>query len=292
MLSYAVRHLHCSAGIVISASHNTQEYNGIKCYGADGGQMVQEPAAKVSAAIETIDLFEPEKLTFEEAMRQGLVTYIPDSLWQDYYARIAQEAIHPENVKKAALRVVYSPLCGAGGEPVTEMLTRLGAGCMFRRASAVRRAISPPARSRIPRTTCRFTENYKLAEQVHPDIVLATDPDSDRIAAAIPIAGGYRKFSGNEMGCLLLDYILRSLKEAGKLPEKPVAVESIVSTPLAARIAAAYGCEMRIVLTGFKYIGGQILALEQEGHPSASCSALRRAAAISRAITPETRTPS
>lgn len=267
MLSYAVRHLHCSAGIVISASHNTQEYNGIKCYGADGGQMVQEPAAKVSAAIETIDLFEPEKLTFEEAMRQGLVTYIPDSLWQDYYARISQEAIHPENVKKAALRVVYSPLCGAGGEPVAEMLTRLGAELHIPESQRRPSGDFPTCPIPNPENDVSFTENYKLAEQVHPDIVLATDPDSDRIAAAIPVAGGYRKFSGNEMGCLLLDYILRNLKEAGKLPEKPVAVESIVSTPLAARIAAANGCEMRIVLTGFKYIGGQILALEQEGHP-------------------------
>ena len=106
MLSFAVRHLHCSAGIVISASHNTKEYNGIKCYGPDGGQMTEIPAAKVSAAIETIDLFEPEHLRFEEALEKGLVTYIPDSVWQDYYARISREAIYPENEKKAALRVV------------------------------------------------------------------------------------------------------------------------------------------------------------------------------------------
>ena len=265
MLSYAVRHLHCSAGIVISASHNTKEYNGIKCYGPDGGQMTEVPAAKVSAAIETIDLFEPEHLSFEDALAQGLVTYIPDSVWQDYYARIAQEAIHPENVRKAGLRVVYSPLCGAGGEPVSEILTRLGAELHIpesqRRPSGDFATCPTPN----PETDVSFEENYRLAAEVKPDLVLATDPDSDRIAAAIPTENGFRKFTGNEMGCLLLDYILRGLKERGKLPEKPVAVESIVSTPLAARIAAAHGCEMRIVLTGFKYIGGVILALEELG---------------------------
>ncbi len=267
MLSYAVRHLHCSAGIVISASHNTKEYNGIKCYGPDGGQMTEIPAAKVSAAIETIDLFEPEHLTFAQAMEKGLVTYIPDSVWQDYYVRISREAIYPENVKKAALKVVYSPLCGAGGEPVSEMLTRLGAELHIPESQRMPSGDFATCPTPNPETDSAFDENYKLAAEVKPDIILATDPDSDRIAAAIPVEGGFRKFSGNEMGCLLLDYILRNLKKNGKLPEKPVAVKSIVSTPLADRIAAALGCEMRTVLTGFKYIGGVILELEEQGCP-------------------------
>ena len=267
MLSYAVRHLHCSAGIVISASHNTKEYNGIKCYGPDGGQMTEIPAAKVSAAIETIDLFEPEHLSFAEAMEKGLVTYIPDSVWQDYYTRISREAIYPENVKKAGLKVVYSPLCGAGGEPVSEMLTRLGAELHIPESQRMPSGDFASCPTPNPETDSAFDENYKLAAEVRPDLILATDPDSDRIAAAIPVEGGFRKFSGNEMGCLLLDYILRNLKKNGKLPEKPVAVKSIVSTPLADRIAAALGCEMRTVLTGFKYIGGVILSLEEQGCP-------------------------
>ena len=267
MLSFAVRHLHCSAGIVISASHNTKEYNGIKCYGPDGGQMTEIPAAKVSAAIETIDLFEPEHLRFEEALEKGLVTYIPDSVWQDYYARISREAIYPENVKKAALRVVYSPLCGAGGEPVSEMLTRLGAELHIPESQRLPSGEFASCPTPNPETDSAFDENYKLAAQCRPDIILATDPDSDRIAAAIPVGGGFRKLSGNEMGCLLLDYILRNLRKNGTLPEKPVAVKSIVSTPLADRIAAALGCEMRTVLTGFKYIGGVILELEEQGCP-------------------------
>ena len=255
------------AGIVISASHNTKEYNGIKCYGPDGGQMTEIPAAKVSAAIETIDLFEPEHLRFEEALEKGLVTYIPDSVWQDYYARISREAIYPENVKKAALRVVYSPLCGAGGEPVSEMLTRLGAEQHIPESQRLPSGEFASCPTPNPETDSAFDENYKLAAQCRPDIILATDPDSDRIAAAIPVGGGFRKLSGNEMGCLLLDYILRNLKKNGTLPEKPVAVKSIVSTPLADRIAAALGCEMRTVLTGFKYIGGVILELEEQGCP-------------------------
>ena len=268
MLSYAVRHLHCSAGIVISASHNTKEYNGLKCYGPDGGQMTEIPAGKVSAAIDTIDLFAPEKLTFADAMAQGLVEWMPAQVWQDYYARIWQEAIAPECVKAAKLRVVYSPLCGAGGEPVQEILHRLGAEVHVPVSQAKPSGDFETCPNPNPENDVAFAENYKLAAEVKPDLVLATDPDSDRIAAAIPMAdGSFRKFSGNEMGCLLLDYILSGLKKAGKLPKEPVAVKSIVSTPLADHIAAAYGCTMRTVLTGFKYIGGVILELEQAGRP-------------------------
>ena len=267
MLSYAVRHLHCSAGIVISASHNTKEYNGLKCYGPDGGQMTEIPAGKVSAAIDTIDLFEPEKLSFAEAMEKGLVEWVPAQVWQDYYARIRQEAIAPERVREAKLRVVYSPLCGAGGEPVREILRRLGAEVFVPDSQAKPSGDFETCPSPNPENDAAFNENYKLAAAVKPDLILATDPDSDRIAAAVPMAdGSFRKFSGNEMGCMLLDYILSGMKAAGSLPASPVAVKSIVSTPLADRIAAAHGCTMRTVLTGFKYIGGVILELEQAGH--------------------------
>lgn len=267
MLSFAVRYLHCGAGIVISASHNTKEYNGLKCYGPDGGQMTEIPAARVSEAIEKIDLFEPVKLTFDAAMASGLVTFIPDSVWQAYYTRISQEAISPENVRKAALRVVYSPLCGAGGEPVHEILHRLGAEVFTPDSQAKPSGEFATCPNPNPENEAAFAESYKLADKVHPDLVMATDPDSDRIAVSVPVAGGFRKLSGNEMGCLLLQYILENLKKTGKLPAHPVAVKSIVSTPLADKVAAAYGCEMRTVLTGFKYIGGVILELEQAGHP-------------------------
>lgn len=267
MLSFAVRYLHCGAGIVISASHNTKEYNGLKCYGPDGGQMTEIPAGKVSSAIETIDLFEPEHLSFEEAMAKGLVEYIPDSVWQAYYTRISQEAIAPETVRKAGLKLVYSPLCGAGSEPVHEILSRLGAEVHVPASQLHASGEFATCPNPNPENEAAFAESYRLADEVKPDLVLATDPDSDRIAVSVPVAGGYHKLSGNEVGCLLLQYILENLKKAGKLPAEPVAVKSIVSTPLADRIAAAYGCQMRTVLTGFKYIGGVVLALEQQGQP-------------------------
>ena len=267
MLSFAVRYLSCSAGIVISASHNTKEYNGLKCYGPDGGQMTEIPAGEVSAAIETIDLFAPEKLTFDEAMQKGLVEFMPNRVWKAYYERISQEAIAPEAVRQANLRVVYSPLCGAGGEPVTHILEKLGAEYYVPQSQARPSGEFETCPNPNPENDAAFAECYALAEKVKPDIIMATDPDSDRIAVAIPVQGGFRKFSGNEMGCLLLDYILKSMKLTGKLPKAPVAVKSIVSTPLADRITADYGCAMRTVLTGFKYIGGVILELEQQGHP-------------------------
>lgn len=267
MLSFAVRYLHCGAGIVISASHNTKEYNGLKCYGPDGGQMTEIPAGKVSAAIETIDLFEPEQLSFEDAMAQGLVEYISDSVWQAYYTRISKEAIAPETVREAKLRLVYSPLCGAGSEPVQEILSRLGAEVHVPASQVSASGEFATCPNPNPENEAAFAESYKLADAVKPDLVMATDPDSDRIAVSVPVAGGYRKLSGNEVGCLLLQYILENMKKTGKLPADPVAVKSIVSTPLADRIAAAYGCKMRTVLTGFKYIGGVVLELEQAGHP-------------------------
>ena len=266
MLSFAVRYLHCDAGIVISASHNTKEYNGLKCYGPDGGQMTELPAGRVSAAIDTIDLFRPVALTFEQALSQKAVEFIAESVWQAYYDRIFQEAIAPQRVREAGLRVVYSPLCGAGGEPVSHMLEKLGAEYHIPQSQKAPSGEFATCPSPNPENDASFSECYKLADEVKPDLVMATDPDSDRIAVAIPTASGYRKFSGNEMGCLLLQYILRAMKEENKLPAHPVAVKSVVSTPLADRIAAAYGCTMRTVLTGFKYIGGVILELEQAGH--------------------------
>lgn len=267
MLSFAVRYLKCGVGMVISASHNTKEYNGLKCYGSDGGQMTEIPAAAVSAAMETVDLFAPETDTYENLLAKGMIEYIPDSVWQAYYTRIAQEAIQPETVRKAGLKVVYSPLCGAGGEPVSEILTRLGAEFHIPASQKNPSGEFETCPNPNPENDTAFNESYALAREVHPDLVMATDPDSDRIAVAIPEGDGFRKFSGNEMGCLLLDYILGSLQANGKLPQNPVAVKSVVSSPLADRVASAYGVQVRTVLTGFKYIGGVILELEQAGHP-------------------------
>ena len=267
MLSFAVRYLRCGVGMVISASHNTKEYNGLKCYGPDGGQMTEIPAAAVSAAMETVDLFAPEKESYESLLEKGMIEYISQDVWEAYYKRISQEAIAPEKVREAGLKVVYSPLCGAGGEPVQEILKRLGAAYWVPASQKDPSGDFATCPNPNPENDTAFNESYALAREVKPDLVMATDPDSDRIAVAIPQGDGFRKFSGNEMGCMLLDYILSALQKAGKLPKEPVAVKSIVSTPLADRVAAAYGVQIRTVLTGFKYIGGVILELEQAGHP-------------------------
>ena len=267
MLSFAVRHLGCGAGMVISASHNTKEYNGLKCYGPDGCQMTEEPAAAVSQEIAGIDMFAPDTVSFEQLLAAGTIEYIADDVWQAYYSRIAQECIRPELVKKETLKVVYSPLCGAGGEPVTEMLQRLGAvvytpACQKEPSGEFASCPNPN-----PENDAAFAESFKLADTVEHDIVLATDPDSDRIACAVKTETGYRKLSGNEMGCLLLDYILGSYQRMNKMPKAPMAVMSIVSSPMAAKIAEFYGCHMRITPTGFKYIGAAILELEEENRP-------------------------
>ena len=267
MLSFAVRYLQCGVGMVISASHNTKEYNGLKCYGPDGGQMTEIPAAAVSAAMEAVDLFAPEKESYESLLEKGMIEYISQDVWEAYYKRISQEAIAPEKVKEAGLKVVYSPLCGAGGEPVQEILKRLGATYWVPASQKDPSGDFATCPNPNPENDTAFNESYALAREVKPDLVMATDPDSDRIAVAIPDGDGFRKFSGNEMGCMLLDYILSALQKTGKLPKEPVAVKSIVSTPLADRVAAAYGVQIRTVLTGFKYIGGVILELEQAGHP-------------------------
>lgn len=267
MLSFAVRHLGCGAGMVISASHNTKEYNGLKCYGPDGCQMTEEPAALVSAEIDTIDLFAPEKASFETLLAEGKIEYIAPEVWEAYYARIAQECIRPELVKEVGLKVVYSPLCGAGGEPVTEALTRMGAEVYIPAAQKEPNGEFPTCASPNPENDVAFEENFKLADTVEHDIVMATDPDSDRIACALKTETGYRKISGNEMGCLLLDYILSSYQTMNKMPTAPMAVMSIVSSPMAAKISNAYGCHMRITPTGFKYIGAAILELEAENRP-------------------------
>lgn len=264
MLSFAVRELSCGTGMMITASHNTKEYNGLKCYGADGCQMTEEPAAAVAAEISKIDYFEPERASFETLLAAGKIAYIPNGLWAAYYERILRESLHPERIREAALSVVYSPLCGAGGEPVTEMLTRLGAAVFVPESQKNPSGEFETCPNPNPENASAFDESFRLARTVLPDLLLATDPDCDRIAAEIPQQDGFQRISGNEMGCLLLDYILSAMEQRGTLPKQPEAVMSIVSSPIAAKVAESHGCRMRIVPTGFKYIGAVIRELEEQ----------------------------
>ena len=263
MLSFAVRRLGCGCGIVVSASHNAGAYNGIKCYGPDGCQMTDEPAAVVFREISAIDYFVPAQQSFDVCMEQGTVEYIAPELWEEYYQTVLAERVTA--LPASELELLYTPLCGTGNKPVREVLGRIGV-----KVDVVKVQEQPDGDFKTceypnPETDAALNESYKIARETHPDLILGTDPDCDRVAVAVPVAEGFRKLTGNELGCLLLDYILGELSASGKLPCEPVAVRSIVSTPLADKVAAKYGVKMKAVLTGFKYIGGEILALEEKG---------------------------
>lgn len=264
MLSFAVRQLGCGCGIVISASHNAGAYNGVKCYGPDGCQMTDEPAAIVTATIEKIPYFIPESKSFAQFMDDGLIHYIGQDIWEKYYDTVLAEAVAPDMVKKAGLNIVYTPLCGTGNEPVRNVLGRLNVNISVVACQEKPDGDFKTCEYPNPETDAALNESYKVADKVACDVILGTDPDADRVAIAVPYAGGYRKLSGNELGCLLLDYILKARTAKGDIPEDAIAVRSIVSSPLADRIAEHYGVTMKSVLTGFKYIGGEILALEQD----------------------------
>ena len=268
-LSFAVLDRHCTGGVMVTASHNPARYNGYKAYAADGAQISGHVAAAVSEEIEKTDIFRDVKLAdFEEALADGRIEYIGDALIERYYAAVMAQALRPELGKAAGLRLVYTPLNGAGLVPVMTVLKRMG----HTDITVVPEQEQP--NGDFP--TCPYPNpeileamqlGLNLCEKLGADLLLATDPDSDRVGTAVLQNGTPRLISGNEMGVLLLDYICRTRLELHKMSENPVAVRSIVSTTMTDAIAAHYGVEMRQVLTGFKYIGEQIAHLEAEGHP-------------------------
>lgn len=265
MLSYAVRELKCGCGIVISASHNSGEYNGVKCYGPDGCQMTDEPAEIVTEKISSIPYFVPEEKTFDEFLKEGKISYIDQALWERYYETVLNEAVDPSLIQKAGLNIVYTPLCGTGNEPVREVLGRLGVNIAVVSVQEKPDGDFKTCEYPNPETDAALNESYKVAAVNPCDVILGTDPDCDRVAIAVPVSGGFKKLTGNELGCMLMDYILKARTEKNDIPEDAIVVRSIVSSPLADRIAKHYGVSMRAVLTGFKYIGGEILALEERG---------------------------
>ena len=268
-LSFAVLDRHCTGGVMVTASHNPARYNGYKAYAADGAQISGHVAAAVSEEIEKTDIFRDVKLAdFEEALADGRIEYIGDALIERYYAAVMAQALRPELGKAAGLRLVYTPLNGSGLVPVMTVLKRMG----HTDITVVPEQEQP--NGDFP--TCPYPNpeileamqlGLNLCEKLGADLLLATDPDSDRVGTAVLQNGTPRLISGNEMGVLLLDYICRTRLELHKMPKHPVAVRSIVSTTMTDAIAAHYGVEMRQVLTGFKYIGEQIAHLEAEGHP-------------------------
>ena len=267
-LSFATRYYQCNAGIMITASHNPAKYNGYKAYGPDGCQMTDNAADAVYAEIQKTDILEGAKtLPFAEGMEKGLIQYVGDDCKEALYTAIKSRSVRPGLCKTAGLKLVYSPLNGSGLVPVTRVLNDIG----ITDITIVPEQKDPDGN--FP--TCPYPNpeifealrlGLELAEKQNADLMLATDPDADRVGIAVRCKNGsYELLSGNEVGVLLMDYICAGRIEQGTMPKAPVACKSIVSTPLADAVAAHYGVECRNVLTGFKWIGDQIARLEAAG---------------------------
>lgn len=267
-LSFATRYYHCNAGIMVTASHNPAKYNGYKAYGPDGCQMTDDAVAVVYDSIQKTDVLTGAKvMSFAEGVEKGLIKFVGDDCKNALYEAIEARQVRPGLCKTAGLKLVYSPLNGTGLVPVTHVLKDMGIT-----------DITIVPEQEYPNgyfTTCSYpnpeiyeamANGVELAKEVGADLMLATDPDADRVGIAMKCPdGSYELVSGNEMGVLLLDYICAGRIEKGTMPEKAVAVESIVSTPLAEKVAEHYGVELRHTLTGFKWIGDQIAKLEADG---------------------------
>ena len=267
-LSFATRYYHCNAGIMITASHNPAKYNGFKAYGPDGCQMTDDAAAIVYDQIQKTDVLTGAKyISFAEGVAKGLIQFVGEDCKEALYEATEARQVRPGLCKTAGLKLVYSPLNGTGLVPVTRVLSDIGIT-----------DITIVPEQEYPNgyfTTCSYPnpeiyealeKGLELAKKVGADLMLATDPDADRVGIAMKCPdGSYELVSGNEMGVLLLDYICAGRIEKGTMPKNPVAVKSIVSTPLADLVAKHYGVELRHTLTGFKWIGDQIAQLEANG---------------------------
>lgn len=265
-LSWAVRYLRCGAGICVTASHNPAQYNGYKVYGADGCQITPEAAEKVLAAMEKTDCFDGVKLAdYDAAAAEGKIQIIPDECLDAFVDAVL--ALRPGN-DVSKLKLVYTPLNGSGLECVKKLLAKMG----VTELTVVPSQEAPDGHFPTcpypnPEIREAMEEGLRLCDEVKPDLLIGTDPDCDRMGAAVPDGkGGYRLITGNEMGVLLLDYLCRTRIARNTMPRNPVAVTTIVSTDMATPVAQSYGVELRRTLTGFKYIGEQIGLLEEEGH--------------------------
>lgn len=267
VLSYLVRYFKCQAGIMVTASHNPAAYNGYKAYGEDGCQMTDVAANTVYDEISKLDMFKDVKIAdFDEAVKSGMIEYVDESVYDTYLEKVMEQQVNPGICKGADLKVVYTPLNGTGNKLVRKVLGKIG----------VNDVVVVPEQE-LPDgnfTTCPYpnpeikealAKGLELCKKEQPDLLLATDPDADRVGIAVKdYDGSYRLISGNEDGVMLTNYILSCKKASGKLPEKPVVVKTIVTTKLINKLCEKYGCELKNVLTGFKYIGEVILNLEKK----------------------------
>jgi len=268
IVSFATRKLGAVAGINITASHNPAKYNGYKVYGADGCQITDKAASEILSEIDEVAIFSDVKSTeFDAAVTNNEIVYVAEEIIERYYLAIKEQALHKNICKTAGLKVVYTPLNGAGNIPVRRILSDIG----------VEDVIVVPEQEKPDGNfpTCPFpnpeikealSKGLELCDKVKADLLLATDPDCDRVGIAVPDGNGkYILLSGNETGALLLEYIIRERIQFGTLPNNAIAIKTIVTTPLADKICSKYGVTLREVLTGFKYIGEQIGLLERSG---------------------------
>lgn len=270
-LSYAIRYFHTQSGIIITASHNPAKYNGYKCYNPNGYQMTDEEAAEAYEYIQKVDYFTGiKKVDFDGAVNAGKIEFIGEKVINSFLDEVQKQCINPEIVKNADLKVIYTPLNGTGNKPVRAILDRIGVKSVY----VVPEQEYPDGN--FP--TCPFPNpeikqvfeiGLEMNRKIGADILLATDPDCDRVGIAVPDkTGELVLMSGNEVGAMLLNYILSQRLEKGTLPKSAIAVKSFVSTDLAEVIAKKYNCTFKNLLTGFKYIGELITNLEKEGRAS------------------------
>lgn len=266
-LSFAVRALKCQGGIMVTASHNPAKYNGYKVYGEDGCQITLRGAEIILEKINSLDMFSGVKSSvFDEELAKGNISYIDDEVIEDFYKNVLAEGINTDLCASSGLKVVYTPLNGTGNKPVREILKRLG----ITDVTIVKEQENPDGNF----TTCPYPNpeirealevGLKYCNEVKPDLLLATDPDCDRVGIAVPDGDGYALFSGNEVGAMLLEYICQQRIAKGTMPENPIAVKTIVTTDIVNLIGKEYGVKIIDVLTGFKFIGEQIGLLEAKG---------------------------
>lgn len=267
MLSFAVRELRCSSGVIITASHNPAKYNGYKCYDPEGYQMTDEAAAEAYNYIQKVDMFENVKtMNFDEGLKSGLIEYISEDVSNKFFDLVASKVISPEAAKNAGLKVIYTPLNGTGNKPVRKILARLGVDDV----KVVKEQEFPDGNFPTcpypnPEIRQAFECALKMAETEKADLLLATDPDCDRMGIAVRDGDEYKLMTGNEVGALFTEYVLSQYEAQGKMPSDPVVIKSFVTTSLVNAIAADYGAKVADLLTGFKYIGEYITNLERDG---------------------------
>ena len=265
VLSFLVRHLGCQAGIMVTASHNPAKYNGYKAYGSDGCQMTDTAANLVYDEIQKLDMFDDVKIMdFDEAIEKNLIEYVKEEVYTEYLSNVKKQQVNEGICKGSGLKVVYTPLNGTGNKLVRRVLKEIGIDDV----TVVPEQEMPDGNF----TTCPYPnpeikealqKGLDMCEKVQPDLLLATDPDADRVGIAVPDNGTYRLITGNETGIMLTDYLLKVRKEKGTLPKNPIVVRTIVTSILIDKICQKYNCEIKKVLTGFKYIGEVILKLEE-----------------------------